>query len=881
MKFKSNWRALSILTLSIVTLTPSLSFAANKQDKLVSDKVPKPQEHTILWDDEPIEIIISNQKYSHLKSLPNSYALLNRKNHDPYISLTSFFDHLLSYNIACEHQYLCSIVSIPAHYSIELNIQTGNVIIHYNKHGNKKGTKVHFKKNELFYKNNQVWIRYNLINKIIPMQAKWDISNYQITYKTDLPLYYIVKEKREEKRRKILNAQKDSLEKKAHESQVKPIKPHQHLGANFQYKLTHQESFSPSRTATDTGSYSILSDLLGGTFRSDGSVDFSNLPATDPSWTYTFMHKKYFHLLKFGDVNIESSLFMDNVSLVNGVQFDLNKSSDTSLSFRYENTAIPGTEIELWRGGFLVQTVTVGNDGRYTLYDANSEPGDKYRIKFYYPNGTEESRRVNFSPDKNLLLAKGKWDLNASYGTPATSSYEMGPIGSYLLRYGLTKTITLGLGHYDFNDIDGLPDERLNYLDLAWQIKPYWNINAQQMLASSDLAAQSTYTYFQKHFISIEYRQLDPSSDILKIPTVSGDYAATKRLLLEDKYTLPNNWRLISSYEDTNLDKEISEDLQARVSKLYSIDAGLGYYQPIDENTGTLSITFNNTFQFNKRNQLTAKFFWNKDSKDTETISYQYRNNYENNYSFTYSLNITHTGADGKIAPGASLSWNIGKYWSLAASANTTQYSISLSYLGAWSSINGFTPAKDFATGTLYGNIITPDTSEPLSHIKISAGGQSAETDKNGHYKIKGLPTYKKIKLKIEPEKAGLPYINSSNTRYVWFRPHTKIKHDFHLSELVGADGFVESNEALPDGVTVKAASVKTNDYWKTTVAKEDGFFAFEGLPAGTYQLTVSGLSEPPLPKQVTISAQEQWLSDIELRVPGYKPADNVGENGI
>ena len=216
-------------------------------------------------------------------------------------------------------------------------------------------------------------------------------------------------------------------------------------------------------------------------------------------------------------MNAESSLFMGNVSLTNGVQFDLNKSSDTSLSFRYENSAIPGTDIELWRGGFLVETITVGEDGRYTLYDANAEPGDIYRIKFYYPNGAEETKSVQFSNDKNLLLTKGKWDFNASYGTPSSQSLKMGPVGAYLVRYGLMHSMTIGLGHYDFNDIGDSKSQHMNYLDLAWQLRPYWNINAQHMLGNSDVAAQTAFNYFHKHYITAEYRQLNPDTDILKI----------------------------------------------------------------------------------------------------------------------------------------------------------------------------------------------------------------------------------------------------------------------------------------------------------------------------------------------------------------------------
>lgn len=852
---------------------PSQDTSPSKVSQAPSSKDsirPKAQAHQADFELEAVEILLTHDHYKTVKQLPFEDVMMELNSTTPYVSLKSIFDNLLGYDMSCDGP-ICNVVSIPPDYVIQIDADKHQVDIETQKDGKESKTTKKFQADDLFYKNEQVWIKYDLIKDLIPMTAKWDISNYKLFYQTNLPLYYIIKQQRDAQRKKLLRQQKERKYKEEMEKRIQPIKPGQKFGANFKYRLTHKEAFNPNHEMSNTGTYSALTDLFGGTLRSDGSVDFDHIGQTDPSWSYTFMHKKYFHLLKFGDVNMESSLFMGNQNLVNGIQFDLNKSSDTSLSFRYEDIAIPGTDIELWRGGFLVETVTVDESGRYVLFDPNSEPGDMYRIKFYYPDGSEETKQVKFSPDKNLLLAKGKWDINASYGTPSSSTLGIGTMASYLLRYGLLKTITLGLGRYDFNGLESKSHQGMNYADIAWQIRPYWNINAQHMLGNADVAAQSSFTYFKKHFITAEYQQINENSDILELPTVSGDYAATKRLVLEDKYTLNNGWRLVGTYDDTNQDRDIEAGLQARASSLYSINAQLGHYYNYEDNKGAVSVKLDNTFQFNKNHQLKANFFWNADSKDTETLSYQYRNNYKQHYSFTFSANVTHTGLDGKIAPSASLSWNMGHHWAMSGSAGLETFTLQLSYQGAWSSYNGFVDPGDFSSGTLRGRIITPDTSEPVANIKVSAGGKSTETDAKGFYTLTGLPTYTKLPLKVEPEKAGLPFINSRKTQFVWFRPHTQIDHNFRLSELVGLDGFVVSNDALPENTVVRATSIKTGDYWDAPVAKEDGFYAFEGLPEGTYQLTVQGMKEPPLPKVVTITAEEQWLSDVELFTPDYK----------
>jgi|GEM_PF-2802464 len=859
------------LILGCMGLTCFSAYAGEVQKDSPANLVAKATLHKKHeWELEAAELVLSHDKHHTIASLPFEDVLMELNQSIPYVSLDSVFKDLLSYKINCDEKYSCVITSIPPGYDVQINARTRKASIQINTKNTEKDTVEKFSKNDLFYKDDHIWIRYDVIKKLLPMEGHWDISNYIITYQTNMPIYSVLKKKRREHATLILRQQKEFLYKEERKKSAKAIKPGHHFGANLKYNLKHQESFSPDHLATNTGSFSVLSDLFGGTLRSNGSVDFSAIKDTDPSWTYTFMHKKHFHLLRFGDVNAESSLFMGNISLINGVQFDLNKSSDTSLSFRYENQAIPGTDIELWRGGFLVQTVAVGSDGRYTLYDANAEPGDIYRIKYFFPNGTEQIKTVQFSNDKNLLLSKGKWDLNASYGTPSSTSLNMGPVGAYLVRYGLTKNITTGFGHYDFNDIEDSKTQHMNYLDFAWQIMPYWNINAQHMLGNSDVAAQTAFNYFQKHYITAEYRQLNPSSDILKIPTVTGDYAATKQLVLEDRYTLPNGWRMVGMYDDTNIDRDMEVGLQARVSSLYSIDAAVGHYQDNNPGSSSLSIKLNNTFRFNQNHQIKANLFWSRASKDTENLSYTYRNNYNNHFTLNYSLNVMHTGSDGKIDPSASFGWNMGQHWSMSANAGIGQFSISLSYLGAWSSFNGFSAVKEYGRGSLKGAIIAPGGSQPLAGITVSAGGQTTTTDEEGRYQLNNLPTYVKIPIKVEPDKAGLPYINSRKLEYIWLRPHTQIDHDFHLSELVGIDGYVVTHDDLSADIMVQATAIKTGDAWEAPVSEQDGFYAFEGLPEGTYQLTVEGMKNPPLPKVVTITTEEQWLSDVELFVPGY-----------
>ena len=829
------------------------------------------------FETEFIEIQLNHKKDGLSEQLNFAPVLMDMKKLVPYVSVQTVFKDLLAFTSNCSLQNkTCSIISIPPQYAlhVDANTLTISLVDKNNKSSADQEKTVTFHSNEMLFQDNQIWLRYDLFNKILPLEGKWLMSDYRLTYHTDIPIYSIIKRKRSEENNVRKTQQAQTALKNQQMEKAKVIKAEKTFSGGLKYQINRNQSFTQANPSTTNANYSAIADIFGGTFRADGTYQVGQKGITEPAWLYSFLDTPYFHLLQFGDVLSDASLFMSNVALNNGVKFDLNKSSDTSLSFFYEGQALPGTEINVYRGSYLLNTFEVDNTGRFTVSDPNAEPGDLYKIIYYFSDGSETRKVVLYSPNGDLLLSKKQWDVNISSGQiyPGTSNF--GYMNSTLVRYGLSNTITAGLGHYYFTLAANPSAQNFTYADIDDQLLPWFNIHYEHLLNSAAFATRGIVTYFQKNFLSAEYRQIDPNSDILEIPTVTGDYQASKRLYVQDNYSFDKGFRWVNSYENSNVESLLQSGISGRVRNGYSMELLVGRFST-PTSSPTVNIQQTNTFNLSTQSTLQAVINWNATSKDTETINYNYRNQKQNQtqprFNYTLGANVQRAGLGNIYQVGGNVGWVINQNWQLSANATQSSVMLSLSFTDTLGMKSEFNEPNDFGGGTLSGTVYLPNddgtpSTKPAVGAVVSSGSRSAVTDEKGQYKLIGLPSLQKIPLEVDLSELGLNYIPVEKDIMLYFRPNTRIDYSPVIALGSGLDGNVQSMNALPKGVKVIATALDpTKGIYEADVEPMDGFFAFESVPTGVYTLTVLGLDEKISAKTMTVEAGQDWMSGIEL----------------
>lgn len=828
---------------------------------------------------EQIEIRLYQSQVGLAAQLPFTTILLDRQHNIPYVSIETIFSNLFGYKTHCTiSNASCLITSVPPDYQIAVDGNSGLVTVTYRSAQTGKATTAHFQFTtaELLNQQGELWLRYDLLEKLLPIQSRWDGKSYRITLTTALPLYELIKKNRAAETQRIQarqqTAQLQSSEKKSNTIQITPTHP---FDAGIKYQLQRQQSIVGEDNYSQTNlNYTISGDLFTGTLLANSGYDLNHYYPQEPTWSYTFVNKPDFHLLQFGNTYSDSSPFMGQVNLQNGVKFNLTEEANTSLEFYYQGQAMPGTDVNVWRGDYLFATLTVDASGRFEVFDPDPEPGDIYRLQYYYPDGTESTQLVRYASDRNLLLGKNTWDLDTSYGQLFTTTTGSGTLAENLVRYGLTKQITLGLGSYwvklaPANEgSSATKPQDFHYGDIVYQPLPYLNLQYSKMLDEEGYAARSVFTYFDRHFITVDYRRMDPNNELLELPTVTGYFNDTHYFEVKDRYELTSRWRVVSDYQDFDQGRLLESGLTGRWTNLYGLGLWLGEYEQSTE--GYFNIRQQSTFYFNRRNLMQFQVNWNKVQGDAETLNYTYRDS-TNNYSG--SLAAIYSSLSHSLQCTTSLYWIASRYIQLGATLSQNSIMLNLAFSDTAGLYTHYNDPNQFGMATISGTVMTPpddnSSSKPLAGITVRAGGTTAVTDEQGRYLLSPVLTLQSVPFTLEQESLGLEYTALYPHVSAVMRPNTHAIYDPILTYAIGIDGYILSSKNLPATVGIVAIPDEgTGRVYYGTVIPDDGFYTIENLAPGRYTLKVTGVDTTlKTMKVIVLKPQESWVGGINLNL--------------
>lgn len=161
---------------------------------------------------------------------------------------------------------------------------------------------------------------------------------------------------------------------------------------------------------------------------------------------------------ELGDIQRQSTSLIHSASLGLGARF-FNRDSGLDRVFStttIEETALPGWRAELYRNGQFVDQVDAGPDNRVVFTDVETFYGqNRFEIRMYGNQGEQETR-VQLLEVGNQLTREGELGFEVSYVDPELSllsgklpSAGIGRDARAILYYGLSDVLTVNSGvHY-------------------------------------------------------------------------------------------------------------------------------------------------------------------------------------------------------------------------------------------------------------------------------------------------------------------------------------------------------------------------------------------------------------------------------------------------
>lgn len=800
----------------------------------------------------------------------------------PYVNVGDFFKTFLDYQVTPKGRDLV-IQSVPDQGRIVIDMDTGAFT---STIGSKAS--VTLPKDSFQVIKGELWVNTQALQMIVGGGVKWTQSNYSLLVNTNLPALAILQG---EHANTVENAEAMQVQDAIAATQenvltgnLPTLYPHQELNTEVRYQLGTTQTMGQGAGNVRNAGFNTITDLLTGTFTTSGSYTWPGTGSAPISWNYTLQKEPYFSNLQLGYISSNATLFSNNTSLKNGITVSRLQQSNPSLNFYYAGQTLPGTEIDVWRnGGYLLQTLTVGQNGQYTIQDTNAAPGNTYEIDYYYSNGTSTKTLVRYTPGQDLLLRPLQWDVNATTGQMLNGTDTIGQYTQTEFRTGVFSNLTAGVGLYNVptNAESNInipnytsPYNTSYYLDTYWQILPSLGLQYNQIMQNGGgYALQATSTYFNNQSIQVYYKNLPPTSPFINLITSSIQYQASRFFLAQDNLSLPKGFNLQTEYQVSNLQNEITTQLSGYINNYLVPNVQAGWTQ-VPGQAYQPTLTLGNTFNFSAKQSLQYTNTWTRGIPSTNSFTYVYRplNNLyslSGGYQFgggtgsTYTLNAT---------------WNITPDWALQASASRNVYSIGISYVGA-ASLNGLMQNQNnFGMGTVEGTLMSPaapgSPSEPQAGVTVSAGGASAVTNENGYYKIEGIPVNQLNFLNVDASTISGNFAPKYDQIPVFLRPGTIIHYNPPLTTTIGVDGAIN----VDDAINSVHNNMKITQGSYILAESEDGSlkriglidpttdtFVVNNLNPGTYKLMLEGVKNPPRPVVVVIKPTDTWISGVNI----------------
>ena len=581
-----------------------------------------------------------------------------------------------------------------------------------------------------------------------------------------------------------------------------------------------------------------------------------------------------------------------------------------------EGEALPGWDVELYRGTELIDFIRVDDAGEFSFPDLPIGFGNNdYRVVLYGPQGEQEERLFRSRVGAGLL-APGEFQLRGSAVNTDTRMFplrEPNPTGGGLFNlrgdYGVSTHLTLGA----FVAFEGVPERRLGQLqtllpeplsEQASVLRANYGISVRPRLADADtelivVAQDGREIAFQANARG----PIGGSNASATYEQFSQGYLSTSRQ--QSGRLLNSRWRLRSSHS---------------LSGIGSLSLG---YERAVLNTASVRQTFRPRLRHRLAGLAVAHEFDYSWQAQSEQLRYRGLATWRYNRQWTSRAQLTAGGSNLSTLEAQSLSgsadYRIDDRQLVGVSANyglqsgrissSIRYSYSqvvypgrlsfstgLNSEGAWSAglgvsvgvgssrqrwVHWIPPDSPSGGGAFSMRVFEdrnqsgqfdPEVDVPIAGAGVLVNNRPAEarSDDTGWLVVAGLPTDRRVAVGLDPDSLDDPFLAAPQPR-VQFLPRAGFTHhvDMPLLDSGFASGTVTRFDRPVGGFEVVAERAGTGTR-ETTFSLSDGYFGFETLAPGTWQLQVNPNTLPEGWRSTVATveiAEGQGIDQIDLQV--------------
>jgi hypothetical protein len=826
-------------------------------------KAPAP-----IYTEADIGLYLADDKQSQF------YDVWVDQDENPYLNVEDILVNWLGFKASCQVAQKSCQGSLPPHQQLVwINGKKQQMSFAGRSHAIPPGA--------LIVRGQRLWLKYKVWSHWLPMKMTWSLQHYQLTMHPffQLPADWLAEQKQ------AVAAEWARQQSQRMDKQQSWHYPAANMNWENRYRLdwsVDQDLHSELGAATEADL-----DIGQGTFYLAAELGSARATGDERQayWHYSMTHPGVYHLIRLGDTEVNNTLLLPYLELTQAFQFQrLPPNQGSGDGFVTVGHTMPGTEVDVYRNGVLIATQIASSDGAYRIHLPETVAGDRFKVQYYYQDGSYQTREWVIANDYGLMLKNGQHDWQMATGVLNVSGHPR--YNQLSWRMGLPAHTTLGLSLLRLPTASSESVDA-GMLDWDWQPLRWLTLLAEGLHTeqSDDYLLQADMTRWASQDWRFKWTHITDDSPIVYLQNQSVSetltpYASNQSWSLADIISW-RTWRIVPQWTADRSERTMDVTASGRLSEKLSSSAELGYSSAMSE--GGQNQWFSNVsmnYQFAQGQLLLLSRTMASATTASNGISYRLQGNGWNQYDASVGLTIPD---QGQISLSGSLSWRAHRHWRLAVNFDNSTVALELSFQGLFGQSWRQRSYSDFSTGSVAGTIYAPARAgqdpEPLSGVQVEAGGVRAVTDAHGHYFIAGVETNRPVTIKVDSKSLDADYVLDKPAITAWLRPATIIEYSPKLDWLGGVDGTFLTHRPIPSQAIVKVVDVHSQQVAAIAPVDSDGFFVVDGLRMGNYELEVDTPDGRKLSQQrIRLTDKHAWLSRLQVVDGEHQLAEQAKE---
>lgn len=528
-------------------------------------------------------------------------------------------------------------------------------------------------------------------------------------------------------------------------------------------------------------------------------------------------------------------------------------------SVSLEGSQLPDWDVELYRNDQLMATETTGPDGSYFFEDIPLQFGQNhFELKFFGPNGELDSREEFHFLGKEILQA-GSISYQASAIQSGRSVFGLGEeepgqgVYSSAFNLGLSSNLTVGAG-VTSSEING---ERLNSSNVSLGLgtsRFYASANYAVIPDAQNSVEGSLRTQLGRAHLNLLYTRFFDSTDL----TDSPNKWQTAIDLTSSVFTAPIRLEATVQEQENFTANGVSLGTTLPLLGAGKFSSSLSYssfeQRSDDGTTRTSQLNGQSSLHTTIRPwsfRLSANYSFEPDAQ-LERLGVESRLRIDKGLSLGLDLarnNFTDTifyaGSINwqldQVAINARVAYDSNERWSGFITFSTTlfhQPGTLIPRLDSRGSVNsGSVEVRVFED-------VAGTQREAQSGVRVEGvqAWRRATTNERGVAYLSGIPSHRQIDIELDESTLSEYDLQSTNPGVsVIGRPGSYTVVEFPIIRTVELEGHVvvAGDEKRPVSRAVVLLKTPEGEVVARTRTAFDGFFLFEGIEPGTYQVSL------------------------------------------